>query len=96
LIRLGDERGVDALRRVLRGLRSEARSYAVHLAGEAGAVALVPDLLRFIDRPRGVDPFTLVGALAALASPEARQGLQRLAARQDEIGEAARTALNQH
>jgi HEAT repeat protein len=95
LVRLGDERGVEALRRVLRGLRSEARSYAVQLAGEAGASALVPELVRFIDRPRGVDPFTLVGALAQLAAaPAARQGLERLSARPGELGQAARQALN--
>jgi HEAT repeat protein len=95
LVRMGDERGTQALRRVLRGLRSDARSYAVQLAGEAGAAALVPELVRFIDRPRGVDPFTLVAALAQLAgTPGARQGLERLAGRPGEVGDAARQALN--
>jgi HEAT repeat protein len=97
LLRLGDERGAAGLRRVLRAFRSGARSYAVELAGQAGALSLVPELLRFIDRPRGVDPLTLVGALAGLASgsPDAKKGLERLAARADEVGQAAREALNQ-
>jgi HEAT repeat protein len=95
LVRLGDPRGIDGLRRVLRGLRSDARSYAVHLAGEADALPLVPELVRLSERPRGADPFTIVTSLAKFAarSPAARNALSKLAGQSDDVGEAARRAL---
>jgi HEAT repeat protein len=97
LVKLGDPRGLSALGRVLRGLRSDARSYAVELVGVCDALALVPDLVRLVDRPRGTDPFTLVTALSAFAARDdaARSALQRLGQRTDDIGQAARRALDQ-
>ena len=65
---LGDARGVSALRRVLHGLRSDARSYAVELARELEAETWCPSWRRLAERPRGVDLFTLVEALASFAS----------------------------
>lgn len=95
LVRLGDPRGVPALRRVLRGLRSDARSYAVELAGEIMAEELVPDLAHLVSRPRGTDPFTLVAALGRFRgrSPDARRALERLAALGGDVGAAASRAL---
>ncbi|MDB4972330.1 MAG: repeat protein [Myxococcaceae bacterium] len=95
LIKLGDPRGAPALRRVLGGLRSDARSYAVELAREVDAQEVVPDLARLATRLRGVDPFTLVEALANFAerAPLASSALTRLAQRGDAVGEAARRAL---
>ncbi|MFT3922816.1 MAG: HEAT repeat domain-containing protein [Myxococcales bacterium] len=93
LARLGDPRGLSALRRVLHGLRSEARSYAVELTRELAANAeLGADLARLADRPRGADLLALVDALAhhAVHSPPARSALERLAARSDAVGHAAR------
>ena len=95
LVRLGDPRGTTVLRRVLRGLRSDARSYAVELAREVDAQEVVPELARLATRLRGVDPFTLVEALGSFAerAPEACSALSRLAQRGDAVGEAARRAL---
>ena len=95
LIRLGDERGITGLRRVLRGFRSDARSYAVQLVGECQADPLVEELVRLSERPRGADPFTIVTSLAKFAarSPAARTALSKLTGRPGEIGEAARRAL---
>jgi HEAT repeat protein len=95
LCRLGDELGVAALREVLRGLRRDGRSYAAEVVGELGLVALVPDLVRLAQRPRGADPLAVAGALGALLPHDerARPGLERLARRSDEAGEAARAAL---
>ena len=95
LFRLGDERGLVALRRVLTGLRADARSYAVELVGETRATQLVPELVRLTQRPRGADLLTLVEALSLLREePAARQGLARLAEREDEVGERARATLS--
>jgi HEAT repeat protein len=96
LVKLGDARGVPALRRVLSGLRSDARSYAVELAREVDALELVPELVRLAGRPRGVDPLTLVDALASFSerAPEAGTALARLAQRDDGVGEAARRAAS--
>ncbi len=92
LIRLGDERGLPALRRVLHGLRSDARSYAIELARDLGENSLVTDLIRLASRPRGADLLTLIDALGSYAgrSPEAQTALEKLAARKDPIGQAAR------
>ncbi|MDB4989915.1 MAG: repeat protein [Myxococcaceae bacterium] len=95
LVKLGDPRGAPALKRVLSGLRSDARSYAVELAREVDAQDVVPELARLATRLRGVDPFTLVEALANFAerAPEASSALARLAQRGDAVGEAARRAV---
>ncbi len=92
LIRLGDPRGLPALRRVLHGLRSDARSYAVELARDLGEISLVEDLTRLASRPRGTDLLTLIDALGTYAStsPAAQTALEKLAARNDPIGQAAR------
>lgn len=95
LVRLGDERGERALRRVLTGLRADARSYAVELVRESRAGALVPELTRLSSRPRGADLLTVVDALATFAPDiePARRALTQLAARRDDVGERARAAL---
>lgn len=94
LVELGDERGTRALQRVLRGLRSDARGYAVELACEVNAVGIVPELLGLLRRPRGVDGLTVVEALGRfVAVNAAREALQTLAKRDDPLGEAAREAL---
>jgi HEAT repeat protein len=95
LVLLGDDLGVAALREVLRGLRRDGRSYAAEVAGELGLVALVPDLVRLAQRPRGADPVAVASALGALLPRDARarQGLERLARRADEAGATARAAL---
>lgn len=94
LVELGDPRGTQALRSVLRGLRSYARSYAVDLAREVAARELLPELTALARRPRGVDQLTLVEALARFADvPEARAALKSLASRDDPVGDAAKKAL---
>jgi hypothetical protein len=78
---------------VLTGLRPDARSYAVELAGETRALALLPHLVGLVQRPRGVDPMTLVDALTAFgAEPSAQAALRELGKRGDEAGERARKA----
>ena len=56
LLRLGDARGVETLRSVMRAFRSDGRSYAVQITGELEVVQLVPELVRLSRRLRGVDP----------------------------------------
>lgn len=92
LTRLGDPRGVPAVRRVLHGLRSDARSFAVELTRDLGVNDFAEDLVKLAQRPRGADLMTLVDALGSYASssPQARQALERLAARTDAVGHAAR------
>ena len=95
LVQLGDPRGAAALRRVLRGLRSDARSYAVELAREVHAVDVLPELIALARRPRGVDLLTLVDSLKSFVSEaeQVRVALTSLAGRGDAVGEAARRAL---
>jgi HEAT repeat protein len=95
LIRLGDARGLPALRSVLRAFRGDARSFAVQVVGELRLRELTPELLRLAHWLRGVDPEVLVSALAALLAhdPSARRGLEHLARRRDAAGEQARSAL---
>ena len=95
LVELGDPRGTIALRRVLRGLRPDARGYAVELACEVAADGVVADIVRLLDRPRGVDQLTVIEALRRFAprSSEAKTALERLQKRPDALGEAARNAL---
>ncbi len=96
LVELGDARGEQALRKVLKGLRADARSYAVELTGQVDAVGLVPDLAQLAQRPRGADLLTLVDALSRFAgrAPDAASALTRLGKRADAVGEAARRALS--
>jgi HEAT repeat protein len=95
LVLMGDLRGAEALRRVLTGLRAEARSYAVDLVRETQARDLVPELARLAVRPRGADLLSVVDALAAFAgsAEPARAALSELAERPDEVGARARAAL---
>jgi HEAT repeat protein len=95
LVRLGDARGVPALRSALRALRSDARSFAVQVVGELGLRELTPELLRLSRWLRGTDPEALATALGALLAldPSARDGLARLSRRPDAAGEQARKAL---
>jgi HEAT repeat protein len=80
LLRVGDDRGVAGLRAVLGAMRGDARAYAVELVGELRETALLEDLLRLVDRPRGVAPEVLATALErfADADPRAREALLRL------------------
>ncbi|MFI5307895.1 MAG: HEAT repeat domain-containing protein [Polyangiales bacterium] len=96
LLRLGDARGTDALRQVLHAWRSDGRSYAVEVVGELQVAELASEIVKLVQRPRGVDPEVIADALGALlpASPDAaRAGLARLAARHDRAGERARRLL---
>ncbi len=95
LVRLGDPRGIRALRRVLTGFRPDARSFAVNLVADLGASELIPELVRLSCRFRGADPFATVDALGRFAgcSPEAKAALTRTARRTDALGTAARAAL---
>lgn len=90
LARIGDPRGVEALRAVLRALRADGRTYAVVVAGELALEALAPDLAALAERPRGADPVAIAEALAQLSHPDARAALARMARREDEAGERAR------
>lgn len=92
LVRLKDERGVEALRRILRAVRSDARSYAAQLVGELELGALAPEIVRLAKKPRGADLVVVAQTLAKL-SPQSRAAagaLADLARRADEVGEVAR------
>ncbi|HJL19761.1 MAG TPA: HEAT repeat domain-containing protein [Sandaracinaceae bacterium LLY-WYZ-13_1] len=96
LVRLGDPRGVPALRGVLTALRSDARSYAVQLVGELELEALASEVAKLAARPRGADPVVVARALRRLAptSAAAAEALARMEAREDEAGEVARGAVS--
>ena len=66
LAQLGDARGIEALRSVLRAFRHDGRSFAAELAGELGLVDLAPDLAELAVRPRGADPAVVQRALERL------------------------------
>jgi len=96
LLRLGDARGVVALREVLRAFRSDGRGYAVEVVGELRVGELAGELVRLSKRSRGADPESLVDALVALLADHpqaAREGLERLAARDGAAAERAKRAL---
>jgi HEAT repeat protein len=95
LCRLGDARGPDVLRRVLRAWRSDGRSYAAEVIGELRLHALAGELRRLAAAPRGTDPLTLIEALAALApaSDDARAALEIMASRGDGAGQLAAERL---
>jgi HEAT repeat protein len=97
LIRVGDPRGVPALRDVVRAFRSDGRSYAAQVIGELGVVELAGELVRLARRPRGADPQIVLEALLALwpRADGARDGLVALAERDDPTGDQARAALAQ-
>lgn len=80
LARMGDERGVDALRSVLRAFRPDGRSFAVQLVGELELEPLAAEVARLARRRRGVDPDVLRSALERLAptSEAARRSLEGL------------------
>lgn len=68
LIRLGDPRGEDALRAVLRAFRPDGRPYAVVQVMQLKLAVLRPELEALLVRPRGVDRVLLRDALAALST----------------------------
>ncbi len=97
LARLGDARGTDALRSVLRAFRHDGRSFAAELVGELGLVALADELARLVHRPRGADPVVVAKALAELApeSAVAARALERVAGGRDRAAaDVARAALS--
>jgi HEAT repeat protein len=66
LCRMGDQRGVEVLRSVLRAWRPDGRSYAAEVVGELGLTQLEGELQRLRRRPRGADPQVIEAALGAL------------------------------
>ncbi|MGE0790551.1 MAG: HEAT repeat domain-containing protein [Sandaracinaceae bacterium] len=66
LAKIGDPRGIEALRGALTALRADARSYAAEVAGDLGLVELRPELEALSRRPRGADPEVVAAALAKL------------------------------
>lgn len=95
LCRLGDPRGAEGLRAVIRAFRSDGRSYAVEIIGELELTELAPEVAELAQRPRGVDPAVLVDCLGRLAARDeaARRGLATLARGAGESGERARALL---
>lgn len=96
LYQLGDPRGEEGLRSVLRAFRPDGRGYAVERVGELGIASLGEELAALARRPRGVDPVALAQALARIepASEPARQALARLEVQHGPQGEAIRHALS--
>jgi HEAT repeat protein len=94
LARMGDARGVPALRAILGAFRTQGRNLAVQTIGELGLLELAPELGKLAKRPRAVDPRTLAASLHRLRDrdPQLARALQELAGRQDGFGEAAREA----
>lgn len=80
LVRLGDPRGTELLRRCLRAWRPDARNYAAMLVGELRIESLVPELVGLIRRPRGAELEVVVEALHAMeaTSDPARLALDEL------------------
>jgi hypothetical protein len=64
---MGDPRGVDALRAVLRALRADGRGLAVELVGALHLTELRAELERLARRPRGVDAQSVARALRQLS-----------------------------
>lgn len=95
LARLGDPRGVEVLRRVLRAWRADGRSVAVEFVGNLRLRPLLPELTRLVEAPRGTDLPTLARALAAFGrdDPGAVEPLRRMAGCDTEAGAIARLAL---
>lgn len=80
LVQLGDPRGVEVIRKLVRSWRIEARQYAVQLVGELGLTPLVPDLAHALERSRTAERPIYETALEQLApkSPEAKALLASL------------------
>ncbi|HET6332721.1 MAG TPA: HEAT repeat domain-containing protein [Polyangiales bacterium] len=95
LARMKDPRGIQVLRDLLTGFRTQGRTLAVQTIGELRLSDLTGDLIRLSERPRAVDPTALAATLAILAeaAPTASRALEVLSNRRDEYGQAARTAL---
>jgi HEAT repeat protein len=95
LARMRDPRGIQVLRDLLFGFRSQGRTLAVQTIGELRLSDLTDDLVRLSARPRAVDPTALAASLATLAAdaPAAARALKGLSDRHDQYGEAARAAL---
>lgn len=85
LLQLGDPRGVDALRAILRSWRIEARSFAAGLVGELEVTELLDDLIALARSRRRYDVGTMKASLACFAgkSAAADKALESLA----DIGE---------
>ncbi len=82
LARLGDPRGEATLRKVLRALRADGRSYALQIVGELKLGSLAADVARLVDAngrvARGIEPEVMRRALEALSTePIARDALAR-------------------
>jgi HEAT repeat protein len=92
LVARGDRRGVQALRAVLRAWRADGRSYAAELAGELGVRELAAEVAALATRPRGASLVAVAAACRRLAPLDeaARAAAERLGARDDEVGRAAR------
>lgn len=90
LAKLGDPRGVPALRRWLAGYRSEIRNYVVAVIGELELTDLASDLANLVDRTRGVTAHTLAEALVRLSGVDATaaSALSRALDRRDELARA--------
>lgn len=82
LVLIGERRGVDIIRKILRSWRIEARQYAVELVGELGLEELLPDLERALRRSRAVDRPVYQAALERLADSN-RQARNLLASIRD-------------
>ncbi len=96
LHQLGDPRGAEGLRAVLRALRPDGRSYAVERIGELRIASLGAELAALVRRPRGVDSVVLARSLSRLAaeSAPAREALTRLSEEQGARGASVRRALS--
>lgn len=68
LVKLGDSRGTEVLRKLIRSWRIEARQYAIQLAGELELTDLVPDLVRGYRKGRDRERAVYETALERLAS----------------------------
>lgn len=95
LARMGDRRGVPALRALLGAFRTQGRNLVVETIGELELLELAPELCRLANRPRAVDPRTLAASLARLRDrdPQLARALRTLAERQDAFGDAARSEV---
>ncbi len=81
LVRLGDRRGTETLRAILRSWRIEARSFAIVLAGELELVELADDLVALLQSRRRFDRSAMKATLTRLApqSVTATKALESLA-----------------
>jgi HEAT repeat protein len=94
LVRLGDDRGIEGLRRVLGAWRADGRTYAVVAIGEHRMEALIPELIALSVRPRGADPVAIAEALGQFTNASARDALSRMARSDNEAGLRARELIS--